>query len=168
MEFSDLVKKRGRATDFLEKPIEQKKLAVIVDAATRAPSSGDLQSYKIYAVLTKELIEEIGYTSEDELVNSAAVLLVFCADLKHSEELHAENSDFYSSQDATIAATYAELAAFDQGISCSWLIGFEPLEISRIIKAGSYQVPVAVLALGYASSNDPVPRRPFKDIVREV
>lgn len=168
MDFFDLVKKRGVATDFLDKPIEQKKLALIVDSATRAPSSGDLQSYKIYAVLTKELIQEIGYTSENELVGAAAVILVFCADLKRSEDLHSENSDFYSSQDATIAASYAELAAFSQGISAAWLTGFEPLEISRIVKAGPYQVPIAILALGYATGNEAVPRRPFKDIIREL
>jgi nitroreductase len=171
MEFYEVLEKRHSVRDFSEKEIEQKKLQKVLEAAIKAPSAGNLQAYKIYAVRSsdakKALVPAALY---QEFLSGASVLLVFCADKEHSLAKYAERgAELYAVQDATIAAAYSQLAATAEGLSCVWVGAFDPLEVSRIVNAGPHEVPVAIISLGYAKGKAlETGRRPIKEIVKEV
>jgi nitroreductase len=75
----------------------------------------------------------------------------------------------YSVQDATIACTFAMLAATAMGLGSVWVGAFEPDEIRRIIGAPAKVCPVAILPIGYAAERpDPPERRPLEDLVLPV
>ena len=103
-------------------------------------------------------------------MEQAPVALVFTADQQRSASKYEERGfEFYSMQDATIAAAYSQLAATALGLSSVWVGGFDPLEVSRLVKAGPYEVPAAIIPVGYPGE-DPgrAPRRGMKSMVREV
>lgn len=171
MEFYEVLEKRHSVRDFSEKEIEQKKLQKVLEAAIKAPSAGNLQAYKIYAVRSNDAKEALVPAAlYQEFLSGASVLLVFCADKAHSLAKYAERgAELYAVQDATIAAAYSQLAATAEGLSCVWVGAFDPLEVSRIVNAGSDEVPVAIIALGYAKGKAlETGRRPIKEIVKEV
>ena len=171
MEFYDVIEKRHSVRAFSDKKIEKEKLSKILAAAMKAPSAGNLQAYKIYAVKSAETKEAlVGACMYQEFIAQAPVVLVFCSDIKQSEQKYGQRgAELYAPQDATIAAAYAQLAVAAEGLSSVWVGGFDPLEVSRIMDIPSFEVPVAVLPVGYAAEEPYITeRRDAKEIIKEV
>jgi nitroreductase len=170
MEFQDVVRNRHSVRDFQEKKVDVKIIKRIIDAAMSAPSAGNLQAYKIHIVRSKESRESIAIGSDQHNLAKVPVILVFCADILKSEaKYHERGAELYSFQDATIACAYAQLAAANEGLSTVWVGGFEPLEIARIVGAVEYEVPCAMLAIGYPNAKPRMTdRRPMEEIVKEL
>jgi nitroreductase len=170
MEFSKLVHTRHSIRVFADKKIEVSVLRSILDAAMSAPSAGNLQAYTIHVVRTQEAREAIAIASDQEFIATAPVVLVFCADIDRSERKYGERgAEIYAVQDATIACSYAQLAAANEGLGSVWVGGFEPLEVARIVNAVAYEIPIAVLPIGHPKEKpNATSRRPIEKIVREV
>lgn len=171
MDFYQVLQGRRSVRAFQEKGIEKEKLTSILKAAMSAPSAGNLQSYQVYVVSSQgareSLIPAMDY---QESVCRAPVLLVFCADPRRSESKYGQRGfELFAAQDATIAAAYSQLAATAEGLSSVWIGDFDPLEVSRVLSVLAFEVPVAIVAIGYpAESPGPMPRRPPQDMLKEV
>jgi nitroreductase len=141
-----------------------------LDAANSAPSAGNLQSYKVYVVRNDEAKDEIMMASSDqECIVQAPLVLIFCAVRNPNLKYGERGADLYSVQDATIAAAYAQLAATEEGLGTVWVGAFDSLEVARIINADSYEVPVALIPLGYPADNPrPRERKPIAELMKEV
>lgn len=171
MEFYDVLQNRHSCRDFADKPVEAQKIKNIINAAMRAPSAGNLQSYKIYLIHSQEKKEALlAATEYQDFIVKAPLVLVFTADHKQSESKYGQRGfDLYSIQDATIATTYAQLAATAEGLSSVWVGAFDPLEVSRIVGLMSYEVPIAILPIGYATGPvESTTRKPIRQMVGEV
>lgn len=171
MEFYDVLKKRHSVRAFEDKGIEKEKLEKIIGAFTLAPSGGNLQAYKVYVVKTKGVRDELAAAALDQSsVAEAPVVLVFCADKEQSASKYGERgAELYAIQDATIAAAYAQLAASAEGLGSVWVGTFDPLEVSRLVRAEPYNVPVAIIPIGYpAEMPKGRDRKAIKEIVKEV
>ncbi|MDD5340487.1 MAG: nitroreductase family protein [Candidatus ainarchaeum sp.] len=171
MDFYDVIDKRRSVRAFQDKPVDAKVLRKILDTVSLAPSAGNLQAYKITIVRKQELKEGLMSAAFDqESIINAPVVLVFSADEKRSETKYGDRGlEFYSLQDATIAAAYCQLVAAAEGLGSVWVGGFDALEVSRLINAESYEVPVAIIPLGYPAENPGRrERRHLKELVREM
>lgn len=171
MDFFDTVSARRSIRAFTEKEVDAKLAKRIIDASMQAPSAGGLQAYKIYLVRDKAALEALATAAYgQECVSKAPLALVFTADQNRSASKYEERGfELYSIQDATIAAAYSQLAAASLGLGSVWVGGFDPLEVSRLVRAGGFEVPVAVIPIGYPAEN-PAPKemRSMKAIVKEV
>lgn len=170
MDFNEVLRKRRSFRSYSEKAVEQAKVEAVLNAANSAPSAGNLQSFKIYVVGTKETKEAIMRASHDqEFLVQAPLLLIFCADKNPGYKYGEKGAELYSVQDATIAAAYAQLAATDQGLGTVWVGAFDPLEVSRLIDAEPHHVPVAIIPLGYPEGEPrPWERKTVDELVIEV
>ncbi|MFH1520960.1 MAG: nitroreductase family protein [Candidatus Micrarchaeota archaeon] len=171
MEFYDVIQNRHSVRDFTDKLVETSKIKNIINAAMRAPSAGNIQAYKIYTVSSQEKKEALHPATEyQDFILQAPLLLIFVADPQLSEAKYGQRGfELYAPQDATISASYAQLAATAEGLSSVWVGAFDSLEVSRILHLLSYEVPIAILAVGYQKG--PVKsttRRPIKEIVKEI
>ncbi len=171
MEFNEVLKLRRSVRSFKEKEVEPEKLSAIVSAFMSAPSAGNLQSYKVYVVRSPDVRAALVTAADyQEFLARAPVLLVFCADPRRSETKYGQRGfELFAAQDATIAAAYSQLAAAAEGLSSVWVGDFDPLEVSRVLSVLSFEVPIAIIALGYpAETPQPVQRRPARELLREV
>ncbi|MBI5223741.1 nitroreductase family protein [Candidatus Micrarchaeota archaeon] len=170
MEISELIKKSSFAQSFDNKTVEYSKIAKIVQGAISAPSSEQLQAYKIYVINSKEARENMFIACDyDQTVQDAPVLLLFCADLKRAEKHHGERTEFFTSTDAAVSATYAHIVARSEGLSANFISNFHPLEVLRIVNAGEYETAVVLMAIGYPKEEGVRKgQRAMKDIIREV
>jgi nitroreductase len=171
MDFYDVLKRRHSVRAFQDRGVEEGKLKQIISAFTLSPSAGNLQAYIVYIVKEKRMKEELASAALDQsFIAEAPVVLVFCADQRRSEVRYGERgAQLYSIQDATIAAAYAQLAATAEGLGSVWVGAFDPLEVSRIVNAGPYTVPVALIPIGYpAEQPSRRERREIKEIVKEL
>lgn len=159
MDFQELAKSRFSARSYIEKQVEKEKLGKVLNAANLAPSAGNLQAYKIAVITDKKKREDLSYACmEQESVAQAPVVLVFLADIRTSMKKYGDRgARLFAIQDATIAAAYAQLAAADLGLASVWVGTFESQELMRLANAGEYEVPVAVIPIGYTDEK-PTPK----------
>ena len=171
MDFFDIVKTRQSVRVFAPKPVEPDKLQAMLEAAELAPSAGNRQAYEIYVVRDPSRKAALRKAALDqESVSAAPVALVFCADPERSAQRYGERGAHrYSLQDATIACTFAMLAATALGLDSVWVGAFDDEAVRRAIGASADKVPVAILPVGYgAEKPGRRPRRPLAELVREV
>lgn len=169
MEFFEAVGKRHSIRAFKEKEVEQQKLNIMLNAMNSAPSAGDLQSYEVVLVKDLSTKKKIAEASlNQEFIEEAPVVFVFFANPKRSGMKYgARGEKLYCIQDATIAASYLQLAATSAGLASAWVGAFEEGGITRIVNAPEYMIPVAIIPVGYAAEQpEATPRRSIKDIVK--
>ncbi len=169
MNFTDVVKKRRSVRNYEEKKIVEKdKLNQILDSANLAPSAGDNQCFEIIVVEEQLLLNQLWENLTGQtFAHPAHLALIFCADEKRSAEIYgARGKELFCTQDATIAAAYAQLAATDLGLATVWAGSFNDAEVKKIIQAPAHLRPVVILPLGYAAEEPPrTVRRQLSDIV---
>ena len=171
MEFFEVVKQRHCIRAFDSKALEPVEVQEILKAASAAPSAGNLQAYEIYLVRKASLLAALaGAAGKQECVASAPLALVFCAHPARSAPRYGDRGKrLYALQDATIACTFAMLAATALGLGSVWVGAFEDAAVHRILKAKEDWRPVALLPIGYpAESPAPTPRRALGELVLEA
>lgn len=151
--------------------VENEKLHAILETACFAPSAGDLQSYRIYVVSSKEKRNRLnGAAVEQPFLAEAPICLVFCADTERSaNQFGKRGATLFAIQDASIAAAYSQLAVVAAGLASTWVGRFDPEEVRRILDLPPNEEPVALIAVGYpAELPEATPRRRLDDVVVHV
>jgi len=171
MEFFQLLKERQSIREFAPNAIEDSDLEEILRAANMAPSAGNLQAYDIYVVTKSGSRNALSKAAlEQPFVASAPVVLVFCANPARSEWKYGRRGRrLYAIQDATIACTFAMLAATALGLACVWVGAFNESGVHQVIGAPNGKVPVAVFPIGYGAEKPPrSSRRSLDDLVHVI
>lgn len=171
MDFFDLIRARRSVRAYAPQPVEEEKLQQILTAANLAPSAGNLQAYEIYLVRDRAVRMELARASlEQWFVSEAPVALVFCAHPDRSARKYGRRgARLYALQDATIACTFAMLAAAELGLATVWVGAFDDEGVRRAIRAPEAHQPVAILPIGYpAEQPAPAPRRSLAELVHEI
>ncbi len=150
-------------------PIEAEKLHAVLEMACAAPSAGDLQAYQITVIhdqATRDLLREASHGQA--FISEAPVCLVFSADPSRSAETFGERGEsLYAVQDATIAATYAQLAIVAAGMGSTWVGNFDSTAVKAALNCNDSLQPIAILSVGYpAELPEPTPRRNIDDVVK--
>lgn len=151
-----------------EVPVEQSHLHAVLETACAAPSADDAQSYRIVVVSEPDTRAALAGASDNQaFVTEAPICLVFCADMERARQHFGErDADLFAVQDATIAATYSQLAVVAAGMASTWVGKFDEKQVSRILGLSENLRPVALLSLGYpAELPEPSPRRPLSEVV---
>jgi len=119
LEFFEVIGRRRSVRAYSAKPVEEEKLKRIFEAATLAPSAGNLQAYQVHVFRKQDKKEALARAAFDQtFMIEAPVCLVFCADPARSASKYGERgAELYCVQDATIAGTFAMLAAADMGLA---------------------------------------------------
>ncbi len=168
-DFFETVRHRHSVRKYMsEVAVEREKLNAILEMACAAPSAGDLQSYKIFVVEDEQKRRALSNAAENQdFIAKAPVCLVFCADSVRSSEVYGDRGkNLYAVQDATIAASYAQLAVVAAGMGSTWVGHFDETAVSDIVGNDHGSIPVALLSLGYpAELPEQKPRRRMEDII---
>jgi len=171
MEFSEVISKRHSIRTFTDQPVEAEKLQHILETANLAPSAGNLQAYEIYAITDAKKRDGLSCAAlAQEYIAKAPVALVFCTHPELTDGKYTERGTrLYTVQDATIACSFAMLAATDLGLGSVWVGTFDEKVVRTIIGASESQVPVVILSIGYPGEfPDQHPRRPLDQLVHWV
>ena len=153
MSFFKTVEKRRSVRKFSSKSVEKSKIQKILKAVWMGPSAKGLQNYRVFIVEDKAKKESlIPATYGQDYVNSSLVL-VFCSDPKRIKDMGARGKNLLSVQDATIAASYAQLATAELGLSSVWIGHFKEKQVAKILRTSLR--PVAILPIGYANEKPP-------------
>ncbi len=171
MDFFDVVRERQSIRVFAVRPVEPDKLQSILEAANRAPSAGNLQAYEIFLITRRSVLRSLAAASlGQEFVAQVPVALAFCAHpARTSFKYGRRGTLLYCVQDATIACTYAQLAASALGLATVWVGAFDDDAVRKSIGIGEDLLPVAILPIGYAGEKpDRTSRRSLAGLVQYI
>lgn len=171
MEFCDVIRERHSIRAFTDQPIEPEKLQKILETTNLAPSAGNLQAYEIYVVTDAKKRDGLACAAlAQEYIAAAPLVLVFCTHPALTKGHYTERGTrLYTVQDATIACTFAMLAATDLGLGSVWVGTFDEKVVRMIIGAPDGQIPVVILPIGYPNElPEHHPRRPLDQLAHWV
>lgn len=149
-------------------PVTREQLHAVLETACAAPSAGDLQSYRIVVVQDEDRRKALGAASKGQtFLSQAPLCLVFCADPgRAAREFQQRGQSLYAIQDATIAATYAQLACVAAGLGTTWVGEFDEEAVRAALDLPAGLNPIALLSVGYpAELPEPTQRRHLDEIV---
>jgi nitroreductase len=151
MNFQEVVMKRHSVRTFSDKNIDINDFGFIRDIYQQAPSAGGLKSYDVHVMIKQEGKIEIAKAAANQMfIADAGMVMIFSADLlKNFWKYGMRGQNLYAIQDATIAATYAQLAATSLGLGSCWVGAFNTEEVSKILGIKSPYLPVVILPIGY-------------------
>lgn len=170
MDFFDTVTRRRSIREFRSERVEDEKLERILSAIRLVPSAGNLQAYEVILIRDSRRKKELVRAAWGQrFIARASVVLAFVANPERNFHRYRQRGEsLYSVQDATIACTYAHLAATALGLGSVWVGAFDDAAVAEILNVQSPLRPVALLPIGYpAESPSPRPRRPLEDIIHE-
>jgi nitroreductase len=171
MDFFDVIRTRRSIRRFDERPVEEEKLAAILEAANAAPSAGNLQAYEIYLLRDQPALTRLaGVIGNMDFFPEAKVVLAFCTNPERSVLRYSDRGrTLYALQDATIACTHAMLAATALGLSSVWVGAFQEQAVAEALSLPASIRPVALLPIGYPGETvEPRSRRSLKELVHSV
>ncbi|MFH1573847.1 MAG: nitroreductase family protein [Acidobacteriota bacterium] len=171
MDFFEVVAKRQSVRSYAEYAVEKEKLDGILAAANEAPSAGNLQAYEIFVARKREHLAALAAAAlSQDFIARAPAALVFCAHPARAAGRYGERGmRLYALQDATIACTYAMLAATALGLATVWIGAFNDDAVRRVLRVPEDILPAAILAIGYAAEKPlRTPRRLIDDLVHEL
>jgi len=157
MDFFEVLKKRRSTRAFLGKSVPRKALQKVLEAAASAPSAGNLQAYSVAVVHSNEKRRALANAAFGQFfIARAPAALVFFAEPKHSAAKYgSRGAELYCVQDATIAASFAWLAAVAQGLACAWVGAFDDAAVKKLLEAPPDAIPVVIMPLGFPAENPP-------------
>jgi len=153
MEFEEVVKKRHSIRSFKEKEIPKEKINKILELANLSPSAGNLQARSVVIIKNKKIKEQIAKAALDQnFIIEAPVVFVICANLEESASKYGKRGrELYAIQDATIFASYLQLATVSLGLDSCWVGAFDEEELKIILNLGDKFRPIAIIPVGYAA-----------------
>lgn len=171
MDFFELIRRRRSIRVYSQALVEPEKVQAVLEAARQAPSAGNLQAYEIYLVRDRDVRLALARAAlEQWFISEAPLALVFCTHGQRAASRYGRRGvQLYALQDATIACTYAMLAATALGLGTVWVGAFDEEAVRRAMGAPEAHRPVAILPLGYAAEEPAATwRRPLDDLVHEL
>ena len=171
MEFFEVIQNRCSMRKYVETAIEEEKVQQILEAINRAPSAGNLQAFEVFVVRKLTLRQALVKAALDQsFLAEAPLTLVFCTNPARAVERYgSRGTSLYCIQDATIACTFAMLAARALGLDSVWVGAFDEQAVTDVLQLPESLRPVAMLPIGYAGKTPNLrPRRVLSDLIHET
>ncbi|MCS7186848.1 MAG: nitroreductase family protein [Armatimonadetes bacterium] len=169
MDFFEVLRRRYSVRAYKPDPIDEDTLTKILEAVNSAPSAGNLQAYEVIVVRDPERKRQLARASWDQMfIAQAPVVLVFVANPERNRRYGKRGAELYCLQDATIACSYAQLAAVALGLGSCWIGAFDDDAVRKVVEIPPTMRPVAILPIGVpADMPETRERRPLSDLVHE-
>ncbi|MEK6861509.1 MAG: nitroreductase family protein [Nanoarchaeota archaeon] len=161
MNLDSCIKERRSCKDYLDKEIPLELIGEIIEAASYAPSAGNLQNWSFIVVIDEKKKYDISISCLKQMwMNKSPVFIVICNRKKRVTDLFEERGELYSIQNCAIAAQNIMLKAHELGLGTCWVGSLDVESIRRILKIPEDVVPEAIITLGY-------PEKFEKEVQRE-
>jgi nitroreductase len=170
MELSEAIKGRRSIRAFKKQNVPEKIIEKLIDAASWAPSAGNIQPWEFVIVRKPAVKKKLAQAALNEaFVEEAPVVIVVCANGKRSSMGYGvRGSTLYCIQDTAAAAQNILLTAYSLGLGACWVGAFNEDATKKAVNAPEEIRPVAIIPVGYANE---VPsqrdRRPLSRIMHK-
>ena len=166
MELSEVIAKRYSVRAYTDAPVEDEKLAAVLEAARLAPTAANRQPFQLIVLHTAGRQEEISRIYRRPWFSQAPLLIAVCS---ISSQAWVRESDRFNARliDAAIAADHLILTAASLGLGTCWVAAFNVEAARSVLRLPPEAEPVIFTPLGYpADQQGPRERKPLEALVR--
>jgi nitroreductase len=155
MNVLDIIKKRQSVRKYQDRPVEEEKLKLILEAARLAPSSSNSQPWHFIAVKNKELIKclmnavPMGITAINKFMEQAPVIIVGCVTPSFFQKVSSIFGRENHFIDVSIAMEHMVLVAEELGLGTCWIGWFDEGKVKKLLDVPKTAKVVAMISLGY-------------------
>ena len=166
MNVMDAIKTRKSVRAYSDRPVEDDKLNIVLEAARLAPSASNLQEWRFIIVreagIRKKLTQIAG---NQEFVGEAPVVIVACAE---TDGYVMKCGQLCYPIDVAIALDHITLAAVELGLGTCWIGHFDERKVKEILGIPEKIRVVELMPLGYPADPSVIgkKRHPLNTIVR--
>lgn len=168
MDFQDLVQTRYSCRDYLDRPVEEEKLRLVLEAARMAPTAADRQPFRLVVVRDPMVRERMSEVYMRHWFYSAPVIICACG--IRTEAWVRNDHRHYTDVDAAIVMDHLILQAADLGLGTCWVADFDEEAARHVLHLPRNVEPVVLTPLGYPA---PTPegrlktkrRRPLEELI---
>lgn len=150
MAFIDLAVQRYSVRKFSEKPVEDEKIDVILQAARVSPTACNNQPQRILVIQSDEALSKLKECTNYHFHAPLAFLICYDKTVSWKRPFDGDDS---GDVDASIVTTQMMLAAADSGLGTTWVGYFDPEKTRKVFEIPENFIPVAILPTGYPADN---------------
>ncbi len=151
MQFKNVFLGRRSIRRYKSKDLPISLVGDIIDLARYAPSSGNLQNWKVVIVTDQDKRQEIADAClQQDWMVEAPVHLVICNDYNDVKNHYGKLGKMFSIQNCANFAYAITLCATDFGVSSCWIGAFDTEAIHRILDIPDDMDPEIIIPLGYS------------------
>ncbi|MFA6072962.1 MAG: nitroreductase family protein [Candidatus Woesearchaeota archaeon] len=168
METFDCIYTRRSIRKYQKTDVEFDKVTKILEAASKAPSAGNLQAYRFIILQDRDVINQLPDMCSDQFwITEAPIVIVVCEDIERIEAHYGlRGQRLYAIQDCAAATQNIMLAAHDLGLSTCWIGSFEEDYVADLCGVPTTARVQALITLGYAAQEpDPKSEEPLDVLV---
>ena len=151
MNFYELINKRYSVRSYKTEPVEEEKLAQVLNAVRLAPTAANRQPFQFVVIHTAGREAELKRIYGKEWFSQAPV--VICACSVPSQAWSRVDNKNYNQVDAAIAVDHLILAATDLGLGTCWVAAFDPAAAREILRLPEGVEPIAFTPIGYPADH---------------
>ncbi|KPJ54044.1 nitroreductase [candidate division TA06 bacterium DG_24] len=165
MEFPELVRERCSIRAYKPDPVEEEKLAEVLEAARLAPTAGNEQPFQLIVITTAGREAELRRIYNREWFVQPPFVICACG---IPEDCAASREPMMRCYiDVAIVMDHLILAATNAGLGTCWIGAFDPQAAREVLGLPRGVEPVAFTPLGYpADGRRPKTRKPLSELVR--
>jgi len=166
MEFFALIEARYSVRAYKPDPVEEEKLAKVLEAARLAPTAANRQPFQLIVIKTKGREEELKRIyGKDWFVQPP--LVIAAVGLTERAWTRSDGRN-YVDVDVAIVMDHLILAAANEGLGTCWVGAFDPDAAREVLGLPEEVEPIAFTPLGYPDDEPkPKKRRPLDELVRQ-
>lgn len=147
MDFLELAKKRYSVREFSDKPVEDEKIAKILEAARIAPTAKNSQPHKIFVLRSEEALKKANEVSP--CIYGAPLVFVIGYDKERAVSVPAREDYNFGEMDSSIVATHMILEATEQGLGSCWVGMFDIDKVTEILGLDENTKIATLMPVGY-------------------
>ena len=164
MEFNELIRKRYSVRAYRSDPIEDEKLAAILEAARLAPTAANRQPFKIIVIQTSGRKKELNKIYRQDWFVQAPIII--CAVGVPRQGWIREDRRRYLDVDIAIVMDHLILAATNLGLGTCWVAAFNEKVARSELALPDDVFPLIFTPLGYpADEVKSKERKPLSELV---
>ncbi len=166
MDVIDAIQTRKSVREFLDKPVEEEKLKLVLEAARQAPSASNRQEWRFVVVRDLALRQKLAQAAGSQaFVGQAPVIIAACAET--DGHLMTCGEPCYPI-DVAIALDHLTLRAVELGLGTCWIGKFYAEEVKKLLGIPTGIRVVQLMPLGYPARPEAIHknRLSFEQIVK--
>ncbi len=167
MDLIEAIKGRRSIRRFKAQTVPEETIMQIIEAATYAPSAGNIQPWRFIIAKNPDLKKNLAKAAYDQnLIEQAPIVVIVCADENQIEPRYGtRGKNLYCLQDTAAATQNILLTAHSLGLGTCWIGAFDEKLAKKAVNAPEGVRPVAIVPLGYP---DVTPRTRTRKPLSEV
>lgn len=166
MNILEAIKKRKSVRNFLDKPIEEEKLKIVLEAARIAPSAKNRQEWRFIIVKDMEVRKKLAEAAKGQKFVGEAPIVIVAYALDDGYVMTCGQLSYPI--DVAIALDHISLAAVEVGLGTCWIGAFYEDKVKEILGIPEEYRVVHLMPIGYPANMDikEKNRMPLNEIVK--